>query len=105
MYSFIVFFFPGGSSNLRSGLLPWHAMLGLFAYILAVGNAVLGFLEKLTFLENGGLDKYGSEAFLINFTAIITILFGAFVVLTASAKSPSPASSNDDNVDYSYSAI
>ncbi|EFH43863.1 hypothetical protein ARALYDRAFT_329112 [Arabidopsis lyrata subsp. lyrata] len=102
VYSFIVFFFPGGSTNLRSGLLPWHAMLGLFVYILAVGNAALGFLEKLTFLENGGLDKYGSEAFLINFTAIITILFATFVVLTASAKSPS---SNDDTVDYSYSAI
>jgi len=92
---------------LKSGLLPWHAMLGLFVYILAVGNAALGFLEKLTFLENGGLDKYGSEAFLINFTAIITILFGAFVVLTASAESPSPSPSvsNDDSVDFSYSAI
>ncbi|ANM67066.1 putative ascorbate ferrireductase (transmembrane) [Arabidopsis thaliana] len=107
VYSFIVFFFPGGSTNLKSGLLPWHAMLGLFVYILAVGNAALGFLEKLTFLENGGLDKYGSEAFLINFTAIITILFGAFVVLTASAESPSPSPSvsNDDSVDFSYSAI
>lgn len=105
VYSFIVFFFPGGSSNLRSGLLPWHAMLGLFAYILAVGNAALGFLEKLTFLENGGLDKYGSEAFLVNLTAIVTILFGAFVVLTVSAKSPSPSPSTDDETNYSYSAI
>lgn len=105
MYSFILFFFPGGSANLRSGVLPWHAMLGLFVYILAVGNAALGFLEKLTFLENGGLNKYGSEAFLINFTAIVTILFGTFVVLTVSAKPPSSPSSIDDEVNYSYSAI
>lgn len=103
MYSFIVFFFPGGSSNLRSGLLPWHAMLGLFVYILAVGNAALGFLEKLTFLENGKLDKYGPEAFLVNFTAIVTILFGALVVLTVSAKSPS--SIDDADNCSSYSAI
>lgn len=103
VYSFIVFFFPGGSPNLRSGLLPWHAILGLFVYILAVGNAALGFLEKLTFLESGAkLDKYGPEAFLVNFTAIVTILFGALVVLTASAKSPS---SIDDADNYSYSAI
>ncbi|CAH8384448.1 unnamed protein product [Eruca vesicaria subsp. sativa] len=106
VYSFIVFFFPGGSPNLRSGLLPWHAMLGLFVYILAVGNAALGFLEKLTFLESGAkLDKYGPEAFLVNFTAIVTILFGALVVITASAKSPSPSSSIDDADNYSYSAI
>ncbi|WZY69571.1 hypothetical protein YC2023_001811 [Brassica napus] len=52
--------------------------------------------ERLTFLESGGLDKYGTEAFLVNFTAIVTILFGAFVVLTVSAKSPSPSSSIDD---------
>ncbi|XP_010537185.1 PREDICTED: transmembrane ascorbate ferrireductase 1 [Tarenaya hassleriana] len=100
LYGFVVFFYPGGSSTLRSDSLPLHALVGLFVYILAVGNATLGFLEKLTFLESSGLDKYGSEAFLVNFTAIITVLFGAFVVLTAIAK---PASSDDDN--YSYSAI
>ncbi|CAN8325912.1 unnamed protein product [Cochlearia groenlandica] len=107
LYSFLLFFYPGGSSNLRSGLLPWHAILGLFVYILAVGNAALGFLEKMTFLESGGLDKFGSEALLVNFTAIVTILFGAFVVLTVSAKS-SPSSSpsiDDDETSYSYSAI
>uniref|UniRef100_A0A1J3F069 ascorbate ferrireductase (transmembrane) n=1 Tax=Noccaea caerulescens TaxID=107243 RepID=A0A1J3F069_NOCCA len=106
LYSFILFFYPGGSANLRSGLLPWHALLGLFVYVLAVGNAALGFLEKLTFLESGKLDKYGAEAFLVNFTAIVTILFGALVVLTVSAKSPSPSSSPvDDEASYSYSAI
>ncbi|CAN7109806.1 unnamed protein product [Brassica rapa subsp. narinosa] len=43
-------FFPGGSPNLRCGLLPWHAMLGLFVYIIAVGNAALGFSGKADFL-------------------------------------------------------
>ncbi|VVA92624.1 unnamed protein product [Arabis nemorensis] len=105
LYSFGLFFYPGGSSNLRSGLLPWHALLGLFVYILAVGTATLGFLEKLTFLESGGLDKYGTEAFLVNFMAIVTILFGASVVLTVSAKSTTSAPSVDDDSSYSYSAI
>ncbi|KFK29056.1 hypothetical protein AALP_AA7G083000 [Arabis alpina] len=105
LYSFGLFFYPGGSANLRSSVFPWHAILGLFVYILAVGNAALGFLEKLTFLESGKLDKYGTEAFLVNFMAIVTILFGALVVLTASAKSTSSSPPVDDESNYSYSAI
>jgi cytochrome b-561 len=34
-------------------------------------------------LESGGLDKYGTEAFLVNFTALVVVLFGASVVVTA----------------------
>ncbi|KAL0682387.1 hypothetical protein Bca4012_049234 [Brassica carinata] len=101
LYSFINYFFPGGSSTLRRDLLPWHIFSGVFVYVLAVGNSVLGFLEKLTFLEKSGLDKFGSEAFLVNFMAIITILFGTFVLLIVYSKSP--PSVEEDN--YSYSAI
>ena len=75
-------------------------VLGTLVYILAVGTATLGFLEKLTFLENSGLDKYGSEAFLVNFTAIVTVFFGAFVILSVVSQAPPPA---DDG--HSYSAI
>ncbi|CAH2070253.1 unnamed protein product [Thlaspi arvense] len=101
IYSVIVFLYPRISSTLRSKSLPWHVFLGVFVYVLAVGNSVLGFLEKLTFLEKSGLDKFGSEAFLVNFMAIITILFGTFVLLIVSSKSPH--SSDDDS--HSYSAI
>ncbi|GMI71581.1 hypothetical protein like AT4G25570 [Hibiscus trionum] len=98
IYGLLVFFYPGGSIGLRRDSLPWHVLVGLFVYILAVANASLGFLEKLTFLENSGLDKYGSEAFLVNFTAIVTILYGAFVIFTVSSKAP-------PEDDFSYSAI
>ncbi|KAL3521529.1 hypothetical protein ACH5RR_019678 [Cinchona calisaya] len=98
IYGFLVFFYPGGSSEIRRESLPWHVVFGLFVYILAVANAALGYLEKLTFLENSGLAKYGPEAFLVNFTAIVTILFGAFVVLTVLSQ---PVQEDD----YSYSAI
>ncbi|XP_021296285.1 transmembrane ascorbate ferrireductase 1 [Herrania umbratica] len=98
IYGFLVFFYPGGSAGLRSESLPWHVLLGLFVYILAVGNAALGCLEKLTFLENSGLAKYGAEAFLVNFTAVVTILYGAFVVFTVFTKAP-------PEDDHSYSAI
>ncbi|GMP70218.1 hypothetical protein CsSME_00029157 [Camellia sinensis var. sinensis] len=98
IYGFIVFFYPGGTASVRRESLPWHVLFGLFVYILAIGNAALGFLEKLTFLESSGLAKYGSEAFLVNFTAIVTILFGAFVVLTSLSQPP-----NEDK--YSYFAL
>ncbi|XP_048142002.1 transmembrane ascorbate ferrireductase 1 [Rhodamnia argentea] len=82
IYGFIIFFYPGGPSTLRNDSLPWHVLFGLFVYILAVGNAMLGFLEKLTFLENSGLAKFSSEALLVNFTAVVTVLFGTFVIFT-----------------------
>ncbi|KAL0299514.1 UNVERIFIED_CONTAM: Transmembrane ascorbate ferrireductase 1 [Sesamum radiatum] len=98
IYGFLVFFFPGGTTAIRSESLPWHVLFGIFVYVLAVGTATLGYLEKLTFLENSGLAKYGSEAFLVNFTAIVTILFGTFVILTILSQPP-------PEDDYSYSAI
>lgn len=94
----MVFFYPGGTETIRSESLPWHVLLGIFVYILAVGTATLGYLEKLTFLENSGLAKYGPEAFLVNFTAIVTILYGTFVILTILSQGP-------PEDDYSYSAI
>ncbi|XP_065869826.1 transmembrane ascorbate ferrireductase 1 [Euphorbia lathyris] len=99
VYGFLVFFFPGGSTTIRSVSIPWHVILGVTVFILAVANAAIGFLEKLTFLENSGLAKYGSEAFLVNFTALVTILYGAFVILTVATQGP-PVED-----DYSYSAI
>ncbi|KAJ6869821.1 hypothetical protein NC651_034511 [Populus alba x Populus x berolinensis] len=74
IYGFLVFFYPKGSPTLRSECLPWHVLFGIFVYILAVGNAALGFLEKLTFLESSGIAKYGPEALLVNFTAVVTAL-------------------------------
>ncbi|KAB2066903.1 hypothetical protein ES319_A09G190300v1 [Gossypium barbadense] len=98
IYGFVVFFYPGGAAGLRRESLPWHVVVGLFVYILAVANAAIGFLEKLTFLESSGLAKYGAEAYLVNFTAIVTILYGALVIITVFSKAP-----QDD--DFSYSAI
>lgn len=98
IFGFVVFFYPGGSGTLRGESLPWHVVLGVTVFVLAVGNASLGFLEKLTFLENSGLAKYGSEAFLVNFTAIVTILFGASVILSVLCEGQASG-------DHSYSAI
>ncbi|GLT35967.1 hypothetical protein SLA2020_103750 [Shorea laevis] len=84
---FVLFFYPGGSNGLRADSLPWHVAFGMLVYMLAVANAAIGCMEKLTFLENSsGLAKYGSEAFLVNFTAVITILYGVFVALSVASQ-------------------
>lgn len=99
IFGFLVFFFPGGSASLRSDSLPWHVIFGMFVYGLAIANAALGFLEKLTFLESSGLDKFSAEAYLVNFTAIATVLYGAAVMLTVYAQK------QQEGDDYSYSSI
>ncbi|KAF9672019.1 hypothetical protein SADUNF_Sadunf12G0110700 [Salix dunnii] len=88
IYGFTVFFSRGGSTAIRSKSLPWHMLFGILLYILAVGNAALGFLEKLTFLEGSGIAKRGPEALLVNFTAVITILYGVFVILSVLSQPP-----------------
>ncbi|KAJ6676116.1 TRANSMEMBRANE ASCORBATE FERRIREDUCTASE 1 [Salix viminalis] len=98
IYGFLMFFYPKGSPTLRSESLPWHVLFGIFLYVLAIGNAALGFLEKLTFLESSGIAKYGPEALLVNFTAVITVLYGAFVMLSVLGQGPV----EDDD---SYTAI
>lgn len=80
---FLAFFFPGAAPATRRSAVPWHAVLGLLVFSLAVGNAQLGFLEKLTFLQGPPLmvEKYGAEALLVNFTAVVVLLLGVAVVL------------------------
>jgi cytochrome b-561 len=85
VFGLVTFFFPSATPSVRRAALPWHALFGLFVYILALVTAELGFLEKLTFLQSGGLDKYGAEALLVNFTALVVVLFGAAVVVAAIA--------------------
>ncbi|XP_066352570.1 probable ascorbate-specific transmembrane electron transporter 1 [Miscanthus floridulus] len=79
---FLTYFFPGASPATRRRTLPWHAVFGLLIFVLAIGTAQLGFLEKLTFMQGPPLllPKYGAEALLVNFTAVIVLLLGVAVV-------------------------
>ncbi|XP_010234230.1 probable ascorbate-specific transmembrane electron transporter 2 [Brachypodium distachyon] len=83
---FLAFFFPGlPRTEARRAAVPWHAAAGLVLFSLAVGTAVLGFLEKLTFLQAPPArivgNKFGAEALLVNFTAVVVVLLGVAVVL------------------------
>lgn len=83
LVGFFVFFYPGAADPIRAAIHPWHVFFGVLIYLFAIATAELGFLEKLTFLESSGLYKYGSEAMLVNFTALIVLIFGGVVILSA----------------------
>ncbi|KAG0461543.1 hypothetical protein HPP92_021477 [Vanilla planifolia] len=79
---FVTFWYPGGSRNSRSSLLPWHVFFGVYIYALAIGTSVTGILEKATFLQvNGVISRYSSEAFLVNSLGILLVVLGGMVVL------------------------
>ncbi|RWV94109.1 hypothetical protein GW17_00043391 [Ensete ventricosum] len=96
--SFYNQFFPFFFVLMISIHLQIHPVLMLIGFIIigsegksAVATAELGFLEKLTFLESSGLYKYSSEAFLVNFTALIVIFLGASVVISVIAPAHADA--------------
>ncbi|XP_057842264.2 probable ascorbate-specific transmembrane electron transporter 2 [Cryptomeria japonica] len=79
---FISFLYPGASKNRRARIVPWHLFFGLFLYVMAIVTVETGILEKLTFEEFKGLNRFSSEAMLVNSTAIVILIFAMLVVLS-----------------------
>ncbi|CAO2817201.1 unnamed protein product [Amaranthus hypochondriacus] len=85
---FATFWYPGGSRNRRSFLLPWHVFFGVYIYGLAIATTVTGILEKATFLQtNHVISRYSSEALLVNSMGILIVILGGFVILALVAPS------------------
>lgn len=81
---FISFFSPGLAPSLRASVLPWHVFCGLFIFGLAIATTELGFLEKLTFLQQSStIGKFSSEAMFVNVLGLIVAILGGFVFLAA----------------------
>ncbi|MCO5588441.1 hypothetical protein L7F22_042397 [Adiantum nelumboides] len=81
---FVTFFFPGLAQSSRTTILPWHVFFGLFVYGLVLTTSELGFLEKLTFLQqNSTIAKFSAEAIFVNVTGLIVVLFGLAVFIAA----------------------
>ncbi|XP_010528463.1 PREDICTED: probable transmembrane ascorbate ferrireductase 2 [Tarenaya hassleriana] len=79
---FVTYWYPGGSRNSRSSLLPWHVFFGVYIYALAIAAAVTGLLEKATFLQvNRVITRYCTEAMLVNSMGVLILLLGGLVVL------------------------
>jgi cytochrome b-561 len=39
VFGFVTFFFPGAAPSVWRAALPWHALFGLFVYVLALAMA------------------------------------------------------------------
>jgi len=78
----LAFVYPGASKPRRDAIYPWHVFLGIFLYALAIGTAEIGILEKLTFQQSAGMDRFGTEAMLVNSTGLVILVFAMLVVLS-----------------------
>lgn len=79
---FATFWYPGGSRNDRTALLPWHVFFGVYIYALAIATVSTGILEKATFLQtNKVISRYSTEALLVNSLGILIVVLGGFVIL------------------------
>lgn len=84
LIGFVTFFFPGLPQPVRASVLPWHVFFGLFIYGLAIATTELGFLEKLTFLQQSStIGKFSSEAIFVNVLGLLVALLGGFVFIAA----------------------
>ncbi|TMW85889.1 hypothetical protein EJD97_022319 [Solanum chilense] len=77
LVSFLVFFFPGAQNWRRARLAPWHVLCGITVFFMAIVSTETGLIENFMAL---GLQK-GQEALIINFTALLILLFGISVGL------------------------
>lgn len=85
--SLVVFLYPGAPLHIRSTIMPWHVLIGLFAFVLAVGAAVMGLLELAIFKIGKKYGQLPGEAVLMNSLGLLFILFATLVVyLTTEAK-------------------
>ncbi|XP_074279317.1 transmembrane ascorbate ferrireductase 2-like [Silene latifolia] len=79
---FTTFWYPGGSRNSRTSLLPWHVFFGVYIYALAIATSLTGILEKATFLQSSHIiSRYCTEALLVNSMGILIVVLGGFVIL------------------------
>ncbi|KAL5223417.1 hypothetical protein ABZP36_028130 [Zizania latifolia] len=79
---FYTFWYPGGSRSGRASLLPWHALFGIFLYVLAIATSVSGLLEKSIFMQSAKMiERFSTEAMYMNSLGMLLILLGALVVL------------------------
>ncbi|KAL3510338.1 hypothetical protein ACH5RR_029739 [Cinchona calisaya] len=75
LFAFLTFWYPAGSITTRANFAPWHVLLGMVIFSMAILSAVTGLVEKFIFT---GL-KREQEALIVNFTGLLIFLFGVSV--------------------------
>lgn len=77
---FISFLFPGLSSTIRKTLLPIHVLFGTNIFIMALISFLTGLTEKAVFTLGKTYSQFPSEAFVLNFIALIGVFYGLLVL-------------------------
>ncbi|KAJ8574238.1 hypothetical protein K7X08_026043 [Anisodus acutangulus] len=78
LLSFLTFLFPGARTSTRSKVAPWHALIGIIIFFMALLVALTGLVQKFIFL---GLTR-NQEGLIVNFIGLLILLFGISVGVT-----------------------
>ncbi|KAL7113896.1 hypothetical protein ACP275_04G087600 [Erythranthe tilingii] len=78
LFSLFTFWYPRAQASTRARLAPWHAVLGMAIFVMAILSAETGLVEIFFFL---GLRR-SQEALIVNFTGLLIFLFAVFVGLS-----------------------
>ncbi|XP_027098726.1 probable ascorbate-specific transmembrane electron transporter 2 [Coffea arabica] len=78
LFGFFTFWVRARDSTTRGNLAPWHVLLGMVIFSMAILSAVTGLIEKFTFMSL----RRGQEALIVNFTGLLIFLFGVSVGCT-----------------------
>ncbi|XP_060196419.1 ascorbate-specific transmembrane electron transporter 2-like [Lycium barbarum] len=78
LLSFLTFLFPGARTSTRSRVVPWHALMGIIIFFMAIVVALTGLVQKFIFLS---LTR-NEEGLIVNFIGLLILLFGISVGVT-----------------------
>ncbi|KAK9063811.1 hypothetical protein SSX86_017683 [Deinandra increscens subsp. villosa] len=78
LLGFFTFWYPRAESTRRASMAPWHAFFGVVIFFMTIVTAETGLMQKFVFLKL----RRSPEALVMNFTGLLILLFGIFVVLS-----------------------
>ncbi|XP_028783256.1 probable ascorbate-specific transmembrane electron transporter 1 [Neltuma alba] len=71
-------FFPGAEMSRRASMKPWHRLMGMVIFLLAVCTAETGLVQRFQYLKLGR----SQEGLVLNFSALLLFLFAVTVGLS-----------------------
>ncbi|XP_028787100.1 probable ascorbate-specific transmembrane electron transporter 1 [Neltuma alba] len=78
LLAFFTFFFPGAEMSRRASMKPWHRLMGMVIFLLAVCTAETGLVQRFQYLKLGR----SQEGLVLNFSALLLFLFAVTVGLS-----------------------
>ncbi|EXC05046.1 putative transmembrane ascorbate ferrireductase 3 [Morus notabilis] len=80
LLSFFTFLFPEAAAPRKATILPWHVFFGMAIFLLAIGTAETGLVQKSIALKLN--LKISQEGLIVNFIGLLISLFGVSVGLS-----------------------